>query len=159
MTHKCYKVFSVHVLCVCLNSTCIKRSISLKRSWDRPWKSTVLEHQHCFTDVLHVNYKIWSQNLIRIDLHGNYKITMTSCPSGSNLCNYTLIISIQFIVKLTLYKTRLISLMKSPHAEKSNDFIQQCCVLSSIVYISFLIGHFLRRINVEISTSNKRWKT
>ena len=60
----------------------IKHSLSLKRSLVRPRISTVLEHSYYLT-VLHVNLKIWSINLISIDLHGKFKITMTSCPTSS----------------------------------------------------------------------------
>ncbi len=68
---------------VCVNSTYIKHSISWKRSLDRPQTSTVLEHSYYFTDVLHVNFKIWGLNLNCIDLHGKLKIAMTSCPTTS----------------------------------------------------------------------------
>ena len=65
------------------NSTYIKHSISLKRSLDRPRTSTVLEHSYYFTDVSHVNLKIWGLNLICIDLHSKLKIALTSCPTTS----------------------------------------------------------------------------
>ncbi len=68
----------------CVNSTYIKHSISLKRSLDPPRTSTVLEHSYYFTDVFHVNFKIWGLNLICIDLHGKFKIAMTSCPTSSD---------------------------------------------------------------------------
>ncbi len=66
---------------VCINNMYIKHYISLKWSLDWPWTSMVLEHSYHF--VLHVNFKIWSLNLICIDLHSKFKITMMSCPTSS----------------------------------------------------------------------------
>ncbi len=81
-----YKYVSQYTICtltVRVNSTYIKHSISLNWSLDRPRTSTVLEHSYHFTDILHVNFKIWGLNLICIDLHGKLKIAMTSCPPSS----------------------------------------------------------------------------
>ncbi len=70
------KYVSRYMICtraVCVNSLYIKHSISLKRSLVRPRTSMVLEYSCYFTDVLHINIKIWSLNPIWIDLHGKLK--------------------------------------------------------------------------------------
>ncbi len=51
-------------------------------SFDRPRTTMALEHSYCI-NCLHANFEIWSLNLSCIELQGNYKITMTSCPPPS----------------------------------------------------------------------------
>ncbi len=104
---------------VCVNSSYIKRSISLKRSLDRPRTSTVLEHSYYLTDVLHVNFEISSVNLICIDLHGKLKIAMTSCPPSSGYLPRLLILT--HIVNV---HPHLITFLNQPIADEYRTFLR-----------------------------------